>query len=214
MKRLLFPLFITLVFITGICAQNKTFFILEDFSDAKVYFKNKTITIAPMNYDAAKNRMYFMQNNERMELTNAHAIDSIVWGGKGKFITNKNSYLEEVKLANGPAYIQWKLKDVSVGARGAFGTTTQGKVEQISLRSMGIYSTKDENVVDIYQQKNDNDYFLKINGELQKVNSLKQITKLLPAHKEEIEAFAKKRKTDMNDALSALQMLDYCLSLL
>lgn len=213
MKRILFSLFVFSIFVTGICAQNKTFFILEDFTDAKVYFKNNTVTVAPMNYDASTNRMFFMQNDERMELTNTHAIDSIIWPGVGKFITNKNSYLEEIKLTNGVAYIQWKLKNAYLGSRGAFGVTTQAKVEQVYLRTIGVYSTKDEKVVDIYQQKNDNSYYLKINGEFHKVNSLKQITKLFPAHKDKIETYAKNKKVDMKETLSILQLLDYCLSL-
>jgi len=212
MKKKIFSLSVACMFAAALVAQNKSFFILQDFMNAKIFFKNNTMTVAPMNYDAGKNRMYFMQNNERMELTNASAIDSIIWDGVGKFITYNNSYLEEIKLTNGIAYIEWKLKEVNLGSRGVLGMPTQAKIDQISLQSMGIYSTKDENVVDVYQQKNDNAYFLKIDDKFNKVRSVKQVIKLFPDHKEDIEEYTKKRKIDMNNTLSVLQLLDYVLS--
>lgn len=215
MKRILFPLLISFGFVSGILAQSGTIFIFKEFANAKVYFKNRSVTVAPMNYDGAKNRMYFKEKEEIMELTNAHAIDSIVWDGSRKFITQGDSFLDEVRLENGTLYINWRLKEVNVGSRGALGATTQAKVNTISLKSIGIYNIDDEekNYVDIYERKNDNDYYLTLDGKLQKFKNIKQLQKLLPELKDQIESFAKEERIDMKQTPDVIRLVNYTLSL-
>ena len=215
MKRLLFFLLLFSASTAGIYAQSSTIFIFKDFSTAKAYFKNRSVITASMNYDGGKDRMCFMQNDEIMELTNAHEIDSIVWDGSRKFVTSGNSFLDEVELQNGTAYIHWRLRDVNVGSRGALGATTQAKVETINIKSMmGVYSIDDSiNHVEIFERKNDNDYYLTINGKLQKFKNLKQLTKLLPEFKAQIETFSKEEKIDTKNTQDVLRLINYCLSL-
>ncbi|MDL2282346.1 hypothetical protein LJC44_04475 [Parabacteroides sp. OttesenSCG-928-G06] len=215
MKRTLFSLFICIIFVLPAASQSQTIFIFKEFEEAKVYFKNRSVTVAPMNYDAAKNRMYFMQNEEVMELLNTQAIDSVVWNNARKFVTLEKAFLEEVKLTKGRVYIYWRLKDINVGSRGALGATTQAKVETIGLKNLGIYSTdEDINHTDLYQRKNDNDYFIRVEGKYKRFKTLKQLTKLLPEQKEMIETYAKNEKIDMKNVVSVLQLLDYCFSLI
>ncbi|MDF9831770.1 hypothetical protein [Parabacteroides sp. PF5-6] len=214
MKRIGLPLLLLLAFAAGLSAQSHTIFIFKDFTEAKVYFKNRSITIAPMNYDGAKGRMYFMQNDELMELTHIQMIDSIVWEGERKFITHGASFLDEVRLENGTLYIHWRLKDVNIGSRGALGATTQARVETISLKSMGIHSVdKEVNYTEIYERKNDNDYYLLLNGKLQRFKNSKQLSKLLPELKDNIETFAKEEKIDTKQTPDMIRLVNYTLSL-
>ena len=190
-------------------------FIFEQFSNAKIHFKNRSVTVATMNYDAVNDKMYFKNNGELMELSNQEMIDSISWAGKRSFITNGKSYLEKVNLDNGTCYIGWRIKNVNVGSAGAYGTTTQGKVESISVRSLGVFSATDaaSHSGDVFQQKNANEYYLPIDGKLKKVTNLKHLYKLYPEHKDAIKEYADKEKIKMNEPLSVLQMLNYCMGL-
>lgn len=199
----------------GSYAQSKTpIFIFDHFLQATIHFKNNTRTVALMNYDVVNGRMLFEQGEQMMELTNIASILNIEWKDKRKFIVQGNDFLEEIRLKNGIVYIKWRIKNQIVGSKGAMGLTTQTKVETISLQSMGIYSMDDKpQSADVYQQINNNEYFLYINGTLQKVKTLAQIVKLYPGHKEQIRQFARDNRINMSKTLSVLELLNYCLSL-
>lgn len=214
MKRLLLILWVVSC-AAVIQAQNQPLFIFEQFANAKVYFKNHSVTIVTMNYDAVNDKMYFKDKDDLMELTNAVQIDSIVWAGKRKFIPYEKGFLEQIKLENGIAFVHWRIKSVNVGAAGAMGAVTQAKVEAINIRSMGVLSAESKriNSADVYKQHNDNDYYITVGGKLKKINSMKHILKAFPGHEENIKAFADKEDIKMDDPAAVLQLLDYCLSL-
>ena len=190
-------------------------FIFDQFYTAKIHFKNRSVTVANMNYDAVNNRMYFKQGEDLMELTNAAMIDSISWAGKRCFIISDKGYMEKVSVDNGTVYISWRIQNVNLGSRGALGAVTQGKVETISIRSLGVFSATDAkgHSADVFQQKNNNEYYISVNGKLEKINNIKHAQKLFPAQKAAIQAFAKEHKINMKEPLSALEFLNYCLGL-
>jgi hypothetical protein len=97
---------------------------------------------------------------------------------------------------------------VNVGAIGAMGRVTQAKVER-------VYSSGNwrNHSADIYKQKNQNDYYLLLDGSLKKVTTLKQILKLFPDYKEDIEAFVEEKQIKMQKPQSVLDLLEYCLNL-
>lgn len=214
MKRVILIYIISILSI-HIYGQDKTLFIFEQFIPAKIHFKNKSVTSALMNYDAVNDKMYFMQKDMLMELTNAAMIDSIVWAKKRTFIPQAGHYIEKVQLKNGSAFIHWKIKNVNIGSAGAMGTVTQAKVESISIRAMGVFSAEHSksNNADVYQLKNANEYFIPINGELKRIINVKQIVKLLPKHKENIQSFIKEQNIKFSEPLMALELINYCLGL-
>ncbi len=214
MKKL-YSFLLLFVWALNASAQEKPLFIFEKFVNAKIHFKNRSVTVAPMNYDAVNDKMYFKQNEDLMELTNYAMIDSIVWAGKRTFVSYGNGFLEQVKMDNGTAFIRWRIKNVNVGSRGAFGTVTQGKVESISIRSMGVFSAgdADSNSADVFQQKNTNEYFLPLNGKLNKITTLKHLYKLYPAHKDAIKGYVDSEHIKMEEPLLVLQLLNYCMGL-
>ena len=214
MKRLYSLLFVCVVAV-GLQAQEKPLFIFEQFANAKIHFKNHSVTVASMNYDAVNDKMYFKQYDDLMELTNAAMIDSIVWAGKRSFVSLGQGFLEQIKLENGTVFIRWTIKNVNIGSVGALGAVTQGKVESISIRSMGVFSAgdADSNNADLFQQKNNNEYFIPINGKLEKITTVKHLYKLFPKHKEKIKAFIKEQGIKMNEPILVLELLNYCLGL-
>ena len=212
MKRLLLILW-TAFSVSTIYSQIKPLFIFEQFANAKVHFKNRSVTVVPMNYDAVNDKMYFKDQGNLMELTNAALVDSIVWAGKRTFIPYGKGFFEQVRLVNGTAFIHWRIKNVNVGATGAMGAVTQAKVETINIRSMGVFSAESNrmNSADVYQQKNANEYYLSVDGKYTKITNKKHVLKLYPEHKAEIEAFMDKNKIQMNEPLSVLELLNFCM---
>ena len=197
-------------------AQETPLMIFDQFYHAKIHFKNRSMTVAPMNYDAVNDVMYFKQGKDLMELTNAALIDSISWSGKRCFIPSEQGFLEKVNLSNGVAYIHWRIKNVNLGSKGALGSITQAKVETINIRSLGVMSAQDgpsSHSDDVYQQKNANEYYLSLDGELKKITSKKHVLKLFPQHNEAIKEFMDKQDIQMKEPLSVLELLNFCLGL-
>ena len=214
MKRLSSRLWVCVVSV-GLHAQEKPLFIFDQFINAKIHFKNRSVTVASMNYDAVNDKMFFKQDGDLMELTNAAMIDSIVWAGKRSFVSHGQGFLEKIKLENGTALIRWKIKNVNIGSAGALGAVTQAKVETISVRAMGVFSATDatSNSADVYQQKNANEYYITLNGKQEKITTVKHLYKLFPKHKEKIKAFIKEQGIKMNEPILVLEVLNYCLGL-
>lgn len=202
-------LYLLACFIVSVaCAQNDPVFIFKQFVHAKIHFKNRSITVVPMNYDAVNDKMYFKRDGQLMELIQLSAIDSVVWAKQFCFVYHEQKFLEKVALKNGTAFIHWQVRNVSVGSIGALGQVTQAKVDR-------VYSSKSwrDRSSDIYKLKNQNDYYLLLDGSLKKVTTLKQILKLFPEYKVEIETFVREQKTNMQMPQSVLDLLDYCLNL-
>ena len=207
MKR--FCLYLLVCFIVSVaCAQNEPVFIFKQFVHAKIHFKNRSITVVPMNYDAVNDKMYFKRDGQLMELMQLSSIDSVVWAKKFCFVYHEQKFLEKVQLKNGTAFIHWQVRNVNVGSIGALGQVTQAKVD----RAYSSKSWRDYNS-DVYKLKNQNDYYLLLDGSLKKVTTLKQILKLFPKSKADIEAFVEEQQTNMQMPQSVLDLLDYCLNL-
>lgn len=207
MKRIF--LYLLVAFIVSVaCAQNEPVFIFKQFVHAKIHFKNRSITVVPMNYDAVNDKMYFQRDGQLMELMQLDRIDSVVWAKQFCFVCHDQKFLEKVTLKNGTAFIHWQVRSVNVGAIGAMGRVTQAKVDR-------VYSSESwrNHSADIYKQKNQNDYYLLLDGSLKKVTTLKQILKLFPDHKADIEAFVEEQQIKMQIPQSVLELLDYCLKL-
>lgn len=215
MKNLAIFLLFSVYALVATAQANDPLFIFDQFYNAKIHFKNRSVTVAPMNYDAVNDRMYFKQGSDMMELTNQESIDSISWAGKRCFITYGKNFLEKINLDNGTCYIAWRIRNVNVGSAGALGSVTQGKVENINIRSMGVFSAEDakSHNADVYQQKNANEYYLPMDGKFKKITNKKHILKLYPEHKSEIEAYMDKENIKMQEPLSVLQLLNFCMGL-
>lgn len=208
MKR--FCLYLLVCFIVSAsCAQNDPVFIFKQFVHAKIHFKNRSITVVPMNYDAVNDKMYFKRDGQLMELMQLSDIDSVVWAKKFCFVRHEQKFLEKLQMKNGTAFIHWQVRNVNVGSVGALGQVTQAKVDR-------VYSSESwrNHSADIYRLRNQNEYYLLLDGSLKKVTTLKQILKVFSGHKEEIEAFVEGSQTNMQMPQSVLDLLDYCLSLM
>lgn len=207
MKR--FCLYLIVCFIVSVaCAQNDPVFIFKQFVHAKIHFKNRSITVVPMNYDAVNDKMYFKRDGQLMELMQLSKIDSVVWAKRFCFVCHEERFLEKVQLKSGIAFIHWQVRNVNVGSIGALGQVTQAKVDR-------VYSSESwrNHSADIYKLKNQNEYYLLLDGSLKKATTLKQILKLFPEHKAAIESFVEEQRINMQMPQSVLDLLDYCLNL-
>ncbi len=200
-------------------AQSRTIFLFEDFVSAKIHFKTHSVGTASMNYDAGQGRMLYWQDDEVMEVTNAHMIDSISFGER-QFIPLNGRYAEKIRMPHGIVYLNWVLKDVNIGSKGALGMPTQGKVEPLNNHDFGFpteaYTAYDKQKVgstDIYRRKNANTYYIFTPDGLTEIKNQKQLLKCFSGKEEEINQYISDTKVNLRETDLALSLLDFCLSL-
>lgn len=153
-----------------------------------------------------------------MEVTNASTIDTVFVEDR-RFIPAEKGFYEVVSLNNGNVFVDWLLKDVNVGSKGALGAVTQGSVHNLQMSNLGLngtemytpYKQQKLGSTDVYHRKSDNTYYINKENRLVKLKTLKQVVKAFPAFKDEINTFAKENDTDMKETHDVLMLLDYCL---
>lgn len=205
--------------VTVAYAQTGPIFLFEKFTNARIRFKNRSVTVSSMNYDASRGKMFFQQGENMMELTNVMMIDTISWGDR-KFIPQDKRFWEVFQQKNGLVFVDWFLKDVHLGSKGAFGLPTQGKVETLKLADFSAgapggysYDAQGTYSKDVWKRKNDNTYYFMYEGKLRKVKNEKQLRKLFKHHEQTVKDFADKEEIDMKEVTDALKLIDYCLGL-
>ncbi len=213
--------FILYFFSVSVSAQQfKRIFLFNDFVQAQVKFRNHSVSAVSLNYDASNKTMLFRQRGEMMEMTNPAQVDTIIIG-KRKFVPAGKGFYEVVCMKEGIAYIDWLLKDVNIGSKGALGSVTQGSVKSLQMSDLGLngtemytpYERQKAGSTEVYRRKNDNTYYIKVKGKLEKVKSLKHLEKIFIRHKEKIRKFAKDHEIDMKDIQDVFSILDYCMGL-
>lgn len=210
MRRVLFLVMFSILCGLTVHAQS-AIFLFNDFYNAKVHFKNKGVLVARMNYDSTHDKMFYKDKNVTMELTNATAIDSIVWAKTRTFVFKNGHYLEKCVLPNGTVFINWKIKSTQVGSVGALGMRTLAKVENIDKKEYGIYNDNDKQAtVELYKKKNDNTYYFIKQDKEYKITNLKSLLKIYPEVEDKIQQFVKENKIEMKEPEDVLVLLNYC----
>ena len=219
MKKICIGLWMLLLSCPTVLAQDHTILLFEEFIVGKIHFKNHSTTSTRMNYDAGRARMLFLQDGELMEVTNQSMIDSISFG-KRQFIPTQTGFSEKVQTRHGVVYVNWRIKDVHLGSKGAYGMPTQGKVETLNNYDFGLssefytsYGDQKVHSNDVFRRKNANTYSILWEGKLKEIRNLSQLIKLLPEYKDTIKAYAKEKNLDMKETIEAIELIDYCLSL-
>ena len=200
--------------------QFSRIFLFDEFAKAQIKFRNRTQAIVSLNYDVANKKMLYTQGDDLMEVTNIQTVDTIFVKGH-KFIPEANVFYEVVPLTNGIVYIDWLIKDVNIGSKGALGAVTQGSVHNLQMSNLGLnavemytpYKQQELGSTDLYQRKSDNTYFIRKKNKFVKLKTLKQLKKASPDNKDKIDAFAIENKIDMKETRDALLVINYCLGL-
>lgn len=195
----------------GICGQNKRVLIFENYEKGTVLFKNNTKTHTLLNFDAANDNIMFKQGNEEMILTNTNQVDT-VYIAERKFIPIKNFFLECIHTQHGNIYVHWNLRNVYKGKKGAYGMTTQAKVESINTSQMN-YGYYENQYVDVYELSNRNEYYLFVSNKHVMVKNAKSLLKIFPEHQDEIIKYMEDQKVDFMNTSKVILFLEYCLGL-
>lgn len=203
MKRFIF-LIILAVLPLSLQAQHRIF-LFPEFVDGQIVFINQSRADVRLNFDAFNQVVLFYDGETLMELTNPEMIRTLTAGDR-RFVMKEGLLCEVIERDSGPVFVNWKLKKVNVGSKGALGATTQAKVEVVNARA--------NDVQEIWVQKNENTYFFSVGDkEYRMIRRLKDLYKACPDRAGQLKEYARENKLTMTSADDAFRMIDYLRSL-
>ncbi len=198
-------------------AQNRQrIYLFEKYTKGMVLLKNKARVPTSLNYDTANGNMMYIDNGKEMILEEVQGIDT-VYIETAKFIpSGQHGFLEMMDLKNGTVFINWRLKKLLVGKKGAYGQVIQGNLEVMDvnvIKQQAGIARREDNVVDVYTQLNENEYYLLRNGKFVKCRNEKSLLKLFPGKEELIKKYISKHQSSFNNTHSIIELLDYCMGI-
>lgn len=219
MKRIFSFLLILALSVLSLLAQpSKRIYLFPEFTTGHIEFTNRSKADIRMNFDAAGQTIYYYSGDVLMEMTNLPMIRTLQVGDR-VFVVREGLLCEVFDNESGPVLVNWKFKNVNKGSKGALGFATQGKVEVITSLDYGqmTYSPsnpgklegKGAHALEIWEQKNDNTYFLTLDGVEYKVKTLKDLYRAFPDRAAALKAYAKANHLMMTTAEDAFKVIDY-----
>ena len=187
-------------------------YILPEFTDGQVFFKNSFLSTGKLNYNVLVGEMQFLENDEVRALeTKDIAVVKI--NDRLFFPYRGNEFSEELLSA-----YTYKLRVRSKGSisphakKGAYGTSSSS-TSIISYNSVGgqygqIYSLSVEE--DVLVSVRNFYYLVGENGKYLQIANIKTFTKQFPAFRKQIEAFAKENKIQFDNVDDLKNLLVYC----
>lgn len=205
MKRIILLLFLMLLPVPCLQAQQRFIFLFPDFEEGHIHFINRSVADVRLNFDALGQTVYYYDGETLMELTNLNMVSRLEADDR-TFVVHDDLLCEAIEREKGRVLVNWKFKNVNTGSVGALGATTQSKVEALHSRS--------EHSQEMWQKKNDNTYFFTVGDQEYRVKRLKDLYKAFPQHATALKAFAKENELTMTNADDAFRMFDYLWSIL
>lgn len=205
MKRILI---ILTVLLAGLQASaQKTTFLFPDFTEGCLVFFNQSKVDLKLNFDTINQTLYYMQGDQLMELTNLKDVHTLTAGGR-EFVLHDGLLCEVVETGGRRILVNWKFRNVNKGSKGALGATTQNKVEVLwtnleagtVVPGEGRAAQQGDYVLEVWQMKSDNTYFISVDGRDYRVKKLKDLYKAFPDVAPQLKAFAKENHLLMTSA--------------
>lgn len=215
MKKLII---ISALLLSGAAASAQgCIFLFGDFTPAEFTFRRGKGTQALFNFDTKGQKLYYIDGDNYMEMTNVQRIDTVKVGYR-KFVFHDSRFCEYVHSDKGDVFINWHLRDSFVGKQGAMGLTTQGKVEVLEVPGLNSEYSYDnigkyEDRTDVWTVKNENGYYFTLEGKEYEFRRLAELYKALPDKAADIKAFVKSKRISLKNTREALAVIYYIYSL-
>ena len=172
-------------------------FLLDNYTQGTVLFKNKTTAKAPFNYDMLKSQMMFKDGENEMILQELHTIDTL-YIGERKFIPYKNCFLEKLDAGSQVLFVDWKVAITNTLKQEGMGLISLGGgSEAINVSRTQTEATSVTRNIDVAFKSN-NSYYLQSGKKMQLFNTVPGFIKLYPKiYSKDIQNFVTDKKINI-----------------
>jgi len=211
MKTINFSLILYLLCATAFGQDHKkeiTHYIFPEFVKGTVLMKAGGKNVVMLNYNALTEEMIFDTNGKKLAIGPLEQVDTIYISGR-KFFPVGKTFVELLHKGKYELYARHRSSIVDPGKPAAYGGTTQtSAVTSYSSYVSGgqVYElTLPEGV----QTKAYTDFWLKKEGRLAEVVSLRQLSKQFPEKADQFKKFVKEHKVDYDIQANILDLISY-----
>lgn len=189
--------------------ENMANLVFPKFQQAVVKLNNGQSYKAELNYEMTEQQMIVLRNGQLFLFKDAQSVDSISIGNR-IFVPAEKGFYEV--LVSGPVslFMQHKADLENEGSTVAYGsksntagithiTTIYGKEGAIVLKIPENYKVIDASVM-----------WVRIEGEMHRIQNRGQFMKLFPDHKKELENYFKGHETDFKNPGDVSRLVTFC----
>ncbi|MDR0955156.1 MAG: hypothetical protein LBM20_07245 [Rikenellaceae bacterium] len=186
--------------------QFRPIYLLNDFAEARVTFKDGRVVQALMNYDTVGEDFVFMDNGEVKIMSGMTGVLTVSLDGRS-FFEQDGLLLERVPLPDQKYYyVRW-WTDYGSSGGGYGGSTVIASVDKQGMTQDGVLfyvDDKDGNV--IFKNR----YFAMINGRPRNIATIRALAKLYKPHEQEILDYANAEKLDFKKPEDVHKLMIFC----
>jgi len=166
----------------------------DDFQEGVVYLSGKyKVDHVPMRLNLHSGDMEFMSKNTVLVIAEPAKVDKIVIGDE-MFI-----YLEKEQKSQVSGFVkQWN--------EGYPAIITKMKVDFLKKEAAKPYV---EPKPDRYERAPDEFFLLRVDGNIERVSTIKKLIQSLGTHESELQEYAKKEKISASDAAELAELIDF-----
>lgn len=184
-------------------------FLFPDFSKSTVLLKNGSTWSANFNYQTVDEEMVFMEKGKYLVPEKPDEIDTIYIKDR-PFVPVERAFYEVVLSGKVSLYIQHKSKYSSVGTPTAYGMTSQTNAPTTGSIARTGNQVRTLEMPTNVQVTPGNIFWVKTNGEMNKVNTERQFLKIFPESETQLKEFIKKNKIDLHITKDFVKLGKYC----
>ncbi|MDQ2720205.1 MAG: hypothetical protein M3Z26_10680 [Bacteroidota bacterium] len=187
-----------------------THYVFNEFANGTVTMKSGETFNRHLNYNILTNEMIFNSDGKYMAIASPENVDTVNINDR-KFIYLNNKFFEMLVNSNIPLLLEFTSSINEPGVSTGYGvtsTTTASTSYKSLVNSGGAYELK---LPDGFTVTPGYNYWIKKDGVLLKAGSAKQLIKIFPEKKIQIEELIKKNQTSFSkrdDIISLVKQIE------
>ncbi|WP_346862548.1 hypothetical protein [uncultured Draconibacterium sp.] len=211
MKTTIFASMFLMHFVVFGQSDYKNRMIFPDFVQGKVFFKDGTAALAPLNYDTYEEEMIFNNNGEFMAVATPQNVAKIMIQGKTFEWLEGDVFLEKIDTAGFVMYRRNRNQLMSKGKGMPYGgVSSNAAVSTVSRLPHGAEAqAKDLTIDEEFELTPDNLFYAKTGNGFKALISAKQIGKAYDFDVKELTKYIKAEKIDMQQIQDVVQVIQH-----
>ncbi|UJH67712.1 hypothetical protein [Allomuricauda sp. SCSIO 65647] len=192
-------------------SEGLSHYVFPEFTVGEVLMKSGVKNVAVLNYNAASEEMIFDEKGNKMAITSDQVkqIDTVIIDNR-RFVQYDGRFLELMSGSEPEFYIEHKCHIKYPGRIDGPG----GRTSQTSGTETYSFKNNASQIYNVilpmgYDTKPYRYYWIRKNGELKKLKSLKQLAKLYPDKKNDFKNLVKKHNADFDDPKSVIELVQH-----
>lgn len=184
-------------------------YVFPEFITGSILLKSGSQNEIRLNYNSITEEMIFENQGKYLAITNLESIDTVFILDR-KFIPVEKKFYEVLVNREIPLFVRYISNVIPPGKPTPYGGTSQSTSATVVNKLYLNGNTYDMVLPADYKVTTTEIFYLFINGQYNRINSMNQLIKVIPDKKSQIKEFVKENKTDFKKQEDLTTLIKYC----